>query len=459
MKTNYEEIKKAMENQMPEWNKEDLWHDIESRLPVKEKKRRPMLLWFFILSSCGILLAYMLSDKKESDLTHPIVTPAKITKSPSIVLEEVHSISVADASVSQNKTSALEYKYIQTDGNAILTKSSSRLMENKKVLSNEVTTPSFQDHLIPANAGLQIPSTQNPDVVATASLPPTTEINLATNIEKNRVNTPLLALPIIAMQLNSSIEQSLPNTGIVIQRKKDQLWKAMVDGQLGFLTSTLQTSLPEYDNWQRKKQSSNSTKESISFGIVIHKKIIQNLFLGAGIQYLRMNEVVSARDVQKIISEIPSDSAQFVKDGSGIIYLPGTLQQTQTKGYQIYSPNQWTRWSIPLHLSYEIHLGSLIVLPSVSGSFTLYQRFQGIQLHPNGHFIYKDDSVYNTLYKKSGILSLGLGLDAEYPLSPHLRLSTGLFYTSDINSSWKTSFAISEKFTRTGLRIGLNYMW
>ena len=156
--------------------------------------------------------------------------------------------------------------------------------------------------------------------------------------EETRDNPQLSVLPILVMQINSPFNHIIPSKEMVMPNKSNPLWKVVIDAQFGLLTSTLHTTLPENDEWLRQKKSINSTKESISLGITIHKSITPKLYLGTGLQYLRMNEVVTARDVKSFISSIPSDSAQYVKDGNSIIYLPGTLQQTQTKGYQIYSP-------------------------------------------------------------------------------------------------------------------------
>lgn len=38
MKANNEEIKEAMESQMPEWDKAALWEAIEPKLPIKKKR-------------------------------------------------------------------------------------------------------------------------------------------------------------------------------------------------------------------------------------------------------------------------------------------------------------------------------------------------------------------------------------------------------------------------------------
>ena len=176
-------------------------------------------------------------------------------------------------------------------------------------------------------------------------------------------------------------------------------------------------------------------------------------------QYHRLNEVLTARDAVTTVTTIQSDSAQFVNASSGVIYIPGTLQQTQTKGYEIYTPNSWTRWSIPISICYQFRWRRLQVAPSGHLSYTLHQSFQGIQLHPDGSYIYKDKDVFNTLYKKSGIMSWGLSLESEYMLTNHLSLSTSLFYSTDLNSVWKNGYNITEKFTQKGIKAGLIYQW
>lgn len=444
---------------MPEWDKAALWEAIEPKLPIKKKKRsRPVLFWFLLVTSFGLLISCLLFNIGLTDLPQANVTDSIANISQNNLSNVKRPQSVSKINGTNNQALFSQNNTGQTVGRSNVNEPFLANIQHEEAAINEIKNQNFQNHLPTGHAGLQYPQSQNQkmELITTLSAP---TIFTIPSKEETRDNPQLSVLPILVMQINSPFNHIIPSKEMVMPNKSNPLWKVVIDAQFGLLTSTLHTTLPENDEWLRQKKSINSTKESISLGITIHKSITPKLYLGTGLQYLRMNEVVTARDVKSFISSIPSDSAQYVKDGNSIIYLPGTLQQTQTKGYQIYSPNHWTRWTLPLHLSYKIRLGSLTLLPSVNGSYTFLQRFQGIQIHPNGNYIYKDDLVYNTLYKRSGIFSWGMGLDMEYPLSAHISLATGLFHSNDINSSWNPNYAITEKFTRTGIRLGISYIW
>lgn len=463
MKVNKEHIKKALDTPVPEWDKESLWQDIKSKLPPQKKKSRPLVLWFFL---AGFILAFMLSQGWYASIAEKLFGPVQaydyqVTPYPqNYKIDDNTSVPDIKNQIKETATFNHNPHFSQSK---IIGHANAEPVKNNEVTpnANKNTDVSLTNSAqnISSNILVQKPEKSNRSDETQPVASPKNTVPTQTNANPGLITTSATSLPLLKAKLIWNNHETTPLIYPIIKPTSNSSWT------LGFATgiSTLQSKLSstriENQAWINEKTKVNQPKESISIAIDLQKNISAKWWLGFGLQYQRLNEVLTARDVVTTVKTIQSDSAQYVNANSGIIYIPGNLQQTQTKGYDIFAPNSWTRWSIPISASLQISLGKLKLQPSAKVFYTFYQRFQGIQLHPNGSYIYKNDAVFTTLYKKSGIFSVGFALETEYHLSPSIRLNTGLHYSKDINSVWNTSYGIEEKFRQMGINLGFRYLW
>lgn len=458
MKVNKDHIKKALDSKVPAWDKEELWQDIEAKLPPKKEKKRSVLLWFFIP---GFLAAIFFGTSLYSHLNHLFFGPVQAYES---------DVSVASENITPDKlynsADNSEAKSELKNNSILVTKTALSSYPGVAVSSKNTSQRSVPTQGLSVPFPIQLVTTEYPVAGQTNHAHPLDAKSLLKNdsdpnhqVQESEVFIPLASLSRQSKELQSNNMYLLPMIAFISKPISKPSWKLGLDTEVALLNSTLSTGSVDNANWKANKTKVNQNKESVAFTMLLQKNITSKCWLGFGLQYLRMNEVLTAQDVSTTIKNIQSDSAQFVNSSSGVIYIPGTLKQTQTKGYAIYSPNVWTRWSIPIRLSYQIPLGKLVLAPNATVTYAFHQHFQGIQLHPNGSYIYKNEALFKTLYKNANLVSLGLGLESEFALSPELRLNTGLFYTTDVNSVWNGEFAIQEKFSQTGIRLGLSYVW
>ena len=462
MKVNKDHIKKALDSKVPAWDKEELWKGIESKLPPQKKKRRPILLWFLF---AGFLTAIILSNALYTSIRHKLFGPVQSYETQAATYPQQSEIKSGSTPYTESPNRETAYSTPNPDYSesnptnesniSISVKDGEQTMKNQSAYASVFKpTPTASVNTITSDNEKTNSSGQTlihdiPDPLPSKPANPAME----------HVSTYTSLLPTLQIHLKWEKQVNTPWIYSLAKPKSSPSWKIGFTSGIALLQSKVATHRAENNVWINEKSEVNQPKESISFGINLQKNISSKWWLGFGLQYLQMNEVLIARDAVTTVKTIQSDSAQYVNANSGIVYIPGYLQQTQTKGYDIYSPNKWTRWTIPISVSYQFRWGRLQIAPSGHLSYTLQQSFQGIQIHPDGKYIYKDMAVFNTLYKNTGIMSWGLRLESEYPLTHHLSLSTSLFYTKDLNSVWNNTYNITEKFTQKGITAGLIYQW
>jgi hypothetical protein len=246
-----------------------------------------------------------------------------------------------------------------------------------------------------------------------------------------------------------------------IQPYVPQKWFVTANFMLAQAAKKSESLHPDGDTWKQNRQNIESVKESKTSSLLIYRKLNTSFSLGAGLQYQKINEVVSARDVRQTVTDVPSDSAFYYTSLSGTEFFAGNVRQTKTTGYQIYSPNSLTRWSVPVVMRYHLTLGKLRIEPSLGLQLTFLQRYQGIHIGPDGRMIYKDRALFETFMKTSGMLSWSGGIDMTLYAFKDYEIRMGLIYQRDLNQVLRSAYGLSETYSHKGisLEIRKNLSW
>jgi hypothetical protein len=472
-------IKKAFETPVPTWDKDQMWQDIEPLLPPKKRKNRIFFFWLIlVVFATG---AWMFTDRNnESE------SPTESPKSnPSTTLQEV----VENQPVATSKNPEINQDQNQKNRPAAIlsttknTKSQSDLKANEYIGGTKIADTNVSKNI-----------TQKPEIVSGTDLDKnniTNGQNKSINPEETKSFSNELGSPGETGTLSQKKEAKMPMENQIpllfsndkqvvslmeikvktpeyffgkpsgIQPYVPQKWFVTANFMLAQAAKKSESLHPDGDTWKQNRQNIESVKESITSSLLINRKLNTSFSIGAGLQYQKINEVVTARDVRQTVNDIPSDSAFYYTSLSGTEFFTGNVRQTKTSGYQIYSPNSLTRWSVPVVMRYHLKLGKLRIEPSLGLHLTFLQRYQGIHIGPDGRMIYKDRALFETFMKTSGMLSWSGGIDMTLYAFKDYEIRMGLVYQRDLNQVLRSAYGLSETFSHKGISLEMrkNLSW
>jgi hypothetical protein len=460
-------IKKAFETPVPEWDKDQMWNDIEPMLPVKKRKNR--IFFFWLLLGAGLAGGWMFFGQQDN-VKQSTDSPQNMT--PETKKNEVGSTMEFVSENQNNKTqktsttpssnilkknslnSRKVYGYIGGSRTQDTEKISTEDNQKEMVFVTEVPSSSFdsKQQLIknaPINSDLTIVNHVNQNqlfIDQKETVLPRQPLFFAYLISGTKEvfaeSTHKLPAPDHLMTITSKTEKNLTGNWFITTN--------LVVSQAAKNTSIL---VPEAQSWSDKRRSIESVKESFTSSLMIHKKLSSSFSLGAGLQYQRINEVVQTRDIRQTVTELPSDSAFYYNSVDGKEYFSGNITQIKTTGFDIYAPNSLTRWSIPVLVRYHLQWRKLRIEPSLGLQMTFYQQYQGIHVGPDGNMIYKDKAMFASVYKPTGLLSWSGGLDIRLWEIRDYTISMGLFFQQDLNSVLRSEHGLSERYNHKGLSL------
>lgn len=482
----FDKVKKALTPILPlHTDKEALWDVIEQELDKDKKRRRPIVLFIILL---GLGLAFV-------GLTLAHQHKQTLQKSQNIAINhqnEQHKSQNGDSHVIVGSASTLEKmplvksSTISSKNNIVKSsdtyneKSISSIHETEKNTSmNFNQTPVqnvFSDKQKPfltstlINRETKIDTKDNLQNKASISTGSLTFISDDTEMKNGKIDTDanerinLNNIPLIPILRYTVVHRTtlaknnlerIPQSSKVNLNVPSKIWELHVSSGIHVWNKFDETFTPELQNISQKRKSISTPKESLMATVMVKKEILPNWYIGMGLQYNQLTEIIQAEDISVTTKEIKSDSAFYYKGVSGVDYFPGNLKQTQRTGFLIYSPNYIRRWNFPLELSYRYKLGRLQIVPSISMLYNISQRYEGITIGMDDIFIYKDKEAFANIYKSSGIVSWSFAIDAEWFISNSTAIKMGVINQNDLSSALLTETLISEKYRQLGVRIGL----
>lgn len=462
MRDTKKHIREALQTNVPSWDKEEVWQHIEPKLPPRKSKRRIMIWWWIgCLTAVGFLSGLAWQNRTDAEKTGS-QRPAEKAPEKSIA---------SDDTTSTNKTAETNSKVVDQyasfdpdhsgstgkykKGPLAVKKPTNPISADKNeskqpslplsandhsanLVSNTIVHPGLHDEVRPETAGF-------------------VAVNPNQEAEIQSLATP--EVPGLPGRLSLLSYALIPHLTPAVHDKKTGVWLVSLESGIADLDKSARVLNPSARNWADQRQRVTSPKESIHAGFRVFRVFPNQIRIGLGMQYQRIQEVVTARDVIQTIREVPSDSAFYYTGSSGTEYFSGNIREIRTTGFSIYSPNVLTRWSVPLEIGYTINAGWFSMTPSAGLLYTIYQQYQGIHPGPDGAFIYKNKEATDALYKTSGQLSWSAALDVRLFAQGSVEAGLGIFYFRDLTSSLRPETQLDERFIQKGIRLRLVKKW
>lgn len=472
-------IKKAFETPVPTWDKDQMWQDIEPLLPPKKRKNRIFFFWLILVVVATV--AWMFMDRKNQSESSTESPKSNTSTTLQEVVENQPVATSKNPEIGQDQNQ--ENRPAATLSTTKNTKGQSDLKANEYIGGTKITDTNVSKNI-----------TQKPEIVSgtnfdknniangqNRSINPEETNSFSTEL-KSQGETGTLSqneeakmpmekqIPLLFSkdkQVVSLMENKVktPEYFFVkpsgIQPYVPQKWFVTANFMLAQATKKSESLHPDGDTWKQNRQNIESVKESTTSSLLINRKLNTSCSIGTGLQYQKINEVVTARDVRQTVTDIPSDSAFYYTSLSGTEFFAGNVRQTKTSGYQIYSPNSLTRWSVPVVMRYHLTLGKLRIEPSLGLQLTFLQRYQGIHIGPDGRMIYKDRALFETFMKTSGMLSWSGGIDMTLYAFKDYEIRMGLIYQRDLNQVLRSAYGLSEIYSHKGISLEMrkNLSW
>jgi hypothetical protein len=459
MKDTNHKIREALQTNVPAWDKEEVWQNIEPKLPPEKSKRRFVIWWWFSgLAVFGGVLFFAwqgIAEQERIQTELPSGQSSEKMQSPDVVRHLPERLPDARDTRSSNEKGMDQ---VMSDNNMTVRETpfsaknpsfAENKNKNRAESAEKTTAPSIQ--MIPLQAGHTKKSETVDNQVYAAGQ---TAVDVPGQpADKNSATVPA-ATPLPGRML-LFLTNDIPSLQPVLPDTKTGYWMFAVEGGIADLDKTATVMDPVATNWSNLRNNITSPKESLYAGIRFFRFFPNGFSIGSGLLYQRIQEVVSAKDVIQTIRDIPSDSAFYYTGVSGTEYFSGNIREIRTTGFSVYSPNVLTRWTIPLEVGYSLPVGKLAFTPSAGILYTIYQQYEGIHPGPDEKLIYKNRAATETMYKITGQLSWSAALDVRLFAKGSVEAGLGVFYSRDITSSLRTELHLDERFIQKGIRFRL----
>ncbi len=480
----FDKVKKALTPMQPlQTNKEALWNAIEHELDKDKKRRRPIVLFIILmglgLTFAGIALAHQYKQTNQKNniiaINHQDVhseSQDKASSAPNDSAASVEKMSPNTSSIISSKNNTVESPETQktksisfikkSEKNAAINLNQTPLQSVPFEIENLVLKPNQNlDQTDTKDNGFQLqksPTGVSP-LISGSSLLESEVTDLAAKDVRNITNISFIPMlgynavfsTILVKNTLSGIPKMIKPNHNVSSKK----WELQLSSGIHTWNKFDQTFTTESQDISLKRKAISTPKESFTAAVMLKKELFPNWYVGLGLQYNQLTEVIQAEDIKVTTKEIKSDSAFYYQGVSGLDYFSGNLKQIQRQGFLIYSPNYIRRWNIPLELSYRFRLGRLQFVPSIAILYNISQRYEGITMGMDGTFIYKNKESLSKIYKSSGIASWSLALDAEWSVSNSTAIRLGVTNQNDLRSALLNETLIGEKYRQLGVRIGI----
>jgi hypothetical protein len=490
-------MKNNLESVRSDWDKEEMWADIEQHLPpVKEPKRLLPIWWLSGFIALGLIaLSIFLWNKNEAPKTiQHIVENEKvnINKTPkntnvgtdeNTLLFENKKLDVLN---SENQNSGEKYvnkansitptvldKQINKPNTS--SKRASNISINSSTTQSEVFAIEENHSSIITRDGASNDETLNRSKYENTPSAETGIVDSKTSglenekstreqlVEKN--NTVLLQARVLSVKpldgimsyLSVSARSSFilsalaePNTFINPLRNK-WLSSLALYGNYSLLNRRLTNTSNDNTLYDERTQS-EKTLEGIGVQINYRIHFNNNLFAEIGVEYQRINEVMNFEERIATQELVPSDSAAYFINFAGETqYVAGEKIQTRlTKtGYSRYNEHHFV--NTPIHLGYSHKLNNFSLSILAGPVLTVYQSYQGDVIGDDLKFV--QDAIVSD-FQNSLLSAFDTGLYWDYNLGNSFSLSGGINYRKSL-SNFTIDGVVNQTYDTVDFKLGI----
>ncbi len=425
---------KLWENDIPEWNKEELWSIIEKSLNSNKDRSKPV---YILLFACSLVLGFGVLWNHFGKINNmkPEISKSIEKKRTKMDFGDEFYPEIKNDSVSLSKQSTEFFFKTNEKLEQVQSTEIDQYPGELKVPGSEVT---YGTYSLGSHAG---------DLA---------DVRKDENIQK----LPGFLVKLFRIQdvnlVDFNSNQSIPPEKSVLNHPFNWI---SANTALGFgLTIT------DHDKnsfWQSRKLRNEKIIVNYSASLLFGKSVFRNFTISTGMDY--QNQMINFVDRDSImnINSFQSDSAFFV-NSSEPIYFSGERTITNIKYRNLDVLNEISHISIPLFFNYHYTATKFGYSFGAGVLFRVHSIFKGYTVnHENNIVPYNNYLQYIKKYK--GItdlkltghyrvslienVNLNLGIEVGFPLKPSYTLDTdGVNPFRDKSISFNSQFGLSYLF-------------
>ena len=414
---------------IPEWNKDEVWNNIENRLQQK-KKRRLLYWWFSGAASMVLLIGFLLwgttsADTKTSLDNNSISKLKQQTSS-----QEIQNSFPQERPIEPDQDSKQQLE-----------------AEHSEIKLHPEQEPQTTNNMLTSKSTIKTKSTgmasekltrETATVKSKASTPPLSsdQNNFFEKTEREKVadkNFGILApLPILEKDWSSIVfkrKESLAgqNTSYALVQKKKATTSWWVESGISIGDKPKANSLIE----SRRDFNCEQFRFMQTNAIGLQKTLNNKWSLKLGVAYQTIYEkydcLSSSTQLEEIFSEKGTvynltEEATYYESGIAI------LSTTSTR--HIIHNNFIHRLSVPVEMAYTLKKQAWSLEPSLGFRFQFFQHFDGI-LNYYGKHLFDQEKINTTYYSQDFNIGLITSLNFKYTIAQKASLGLGLTYERD----------------------------
>jgi hypothetical protein len=446
-----DKIKNIMAKASYQHDEDQLWADIEAKLPPQPNHKRRFFLLF--LAVLAVLSTYDIFNRPT--YLHRLINNVSLAsqalgENKDIMSNEHNDKSVVKPdNIYHSVPTETDIKNIQLSPNKqtknVTHSTISTNISNKKTRPLILNYPPTADHKSKKTSGQSqqvVDEKSTSDEVALASLKTSIEISSSSTKEASSTlskdNVPIsnvFLCPILRPHVVYNRELELQQN---LQTLTGQTTKTLWTMSVVSLVYSPRYSQFGDQEFISLKSSSETPDLSVSTQVMIGRQFNQ-WHIQSGLQFDAIHETIRYKKIAKTDEKISSDSARYYHLDDKNVYVPGSLNKIISQGKMYKVPNTITRWSVPVSLGYKLGLNDhWSIQPNIGLVYTFVQKFSGATFNTDRQFVYKDPNEFSKLYRNTNLWSYHLGTQVNYQWSPKLQLQGHLRYAADLSNVYKT---------------------
>ncbi len=467
-----ENIKKALDLELPEWNDNMVWDKIEDEL--HPKRDRKSLLWFFIGSFiCLTVLGAILFSKSDkttdakqlSSNNNAIVDRAQAAlenMSENQLVNQALTKTVSQELKTQATTPSEQVQVQDAPVASTLSKKPLSIKPQQSITTNSTTTKSATT-ILPqkneTNRNNDLPNALNVNKISTAPrlVPEETVRNLMTFLD-----------PLASKTLSlSSLQKSDDTANLILEYDMNlataiqpvvepigSLYQVQFRSGLYYTFRVLSES--GAGAWLEQKNEVDTPLESFDLSLSLRRELSKNFSITAGIGYNQTVELLTSRDTSITTRLITKDTAVIITHNLGDQYLAGELTEKTTQTSTSKTPNRLRAVTLPINLNYSMQKGNWGLELSGGADINLSSWFEGKILDYDQTvilFTSEDQDYFNF---STVIANINLEAAISYATNERLSFTLGTKFKHGLHD-YLTSQAHSMKYNLMGLNFSTMY--
>ena len=437
----------------PQWNKEALWNDIESKMDAPKKRRRFIMLFILGMALLGLIIiidSYNnshidIQDKAEDFAT---TSKSKITKA---------IINTNDISNDFEDNEVLDEQVVVVNGSikgtgTIKPNSIKHLEQIKTVIQDfeqmDVKSDLVQKQILNPNNKVELSADK-----VNAMIDESSEL-ISKQVSDLEFLAGLGLIKIDRHQTEVKLDMKLvktPKRAKVVDDK--YIWHQLESfAGIGLAIRTLDAQSESSSTIVNARLTNETTLEKRSFGLLFRKGIRQNWHLSTGLQYNEQYERLNLAFTDQSIESRKKMDAYVYTGVNGISsFIEGDVDVTISQDFDIQHYNVLRSIDIPLLLGYHIQRSKLGFMLEAGPSINIVQSFSGRIFD-----LENVESNSKEIYKNRTGLKAQTRVGVQYFISKGLSINSGFIYTKQFGSSVEANQNYGLSYSDLSFNIGVS---